>query len=287
MAVIYERPNSRQFQVDGIQSTFQYLFRAKDYASNSSALTALLAQLAIVEPVSVLGVPLLSRSITGKEDPRNLGSFDFVVDYRHESNEEQQDLPIEEDDEKISFSFSGGPTFFSNALSQTKYGPDSRDVGSAINVLTNGSVEGIELQIPDSGFTVDTRKDIGSDAATINAWVKARIEQLWKTNDSTFRSLDAEDCLFTGFSGNQVAGGLFDLSFEFAVAIGVDYTSDQYDTGRVQFTIGSKIPGFHVIWVQYETKEDSTDSVIVPEALGVYDAKVLETTDFSNIGIAT
>ena len=289
MPAIYERSGSRQFKVDGLRSSYQYLYRCKDYATDDAALTAL--KLVLPTSATVDGVLLNSRLIAGKEDLRT-GDFNFQIDFKHESNTEQLDLPIAEDDEKLTFAFSGGPTFFTRAISQTKNNPTTggktaRDVGNAINVKTDGSVEGAEIAIPDFGFTVSTRKDIGSTAAAINAWMKARIEQVWTTNNAAFRTLAIEDCLLKGFSGRQVSGGLFDIDFDFGAVIGEDYSAaGSFDTGRRAFTLGL-VPGFRLIWVQYDAIEDTTDKVIVPEGRGAYVAKVFETSNFANLGIAT
>lgn len=284
MARIQERSDSRSISGIGTNARVTYKYDLRDYASETAARSALAST--APSNVTIDGIPL--NTVEPRLSPVGLvGNFLGSVVYKHSSESPEQDQPAVIDEEKLSFQFSGGPTFFTRALSQNHYDRDGApgsapDVGNYLNVNKLGEIEGVELPIPDSGFQIQKKLDLGSTDSEINDWIEDRIAQIWTTNDAEFRSLATEDCMFTGFSGDQLSDDTFDIVFDFAVIIGEDYTVDKFDLGGGNtFTIGARIPGFHVIWTMSEPQQSGT--VIIPKPIGVYVAKVLETSDFSTI----
>lgn len=283
MPTIKLKVNYPKFKYAGISSTYTDAYLLEGY-SEAAALAAIVGA---ADPYKIINGVILNSveyDLSRRGKPSD-NSWEGVVSYKHSSATQQFDIPANENDEKLSFSFSGPSTFFTKAIAQDNFGTTARDVGLAINVSNNGDVEGMDVGIPSSGFQVRIKQDLGANAAAINTKVKELRALLHTKNDDTFRGLEAGDCLLTQFSGEQRNDGLFDMIYDFAVELNQDYTSDQFDTGRVQFTIGRKIKGFELIWVMYEQFEDTTAKVMVPQALGVYVADVFEDGDFSTIGI--
>ncbi len=291
MADIFEKVLSRATKIDGTNTTEKRLYSLKDYTNDALARAALISlaptTVSVVAPggTITLGSPVYDLKPKGRD-----GNYEGVVDYKHPSATPQQDRPVEENDEKIRFSFHGGSLFFTKAIAQAKYDPDgggtAKDVGLAINVETDGTVKGAEVAIPSLTFNVPIVLNIGATASAINTWTRNRIAQIHTYNDATFRGLNTGECLFLGFTGEARVDGLFDLDFEFAVSIEEDFTAaNSLDTGRKTFSPGVIKKGFDLLWIQYDSVEDTTDNVIVPEAQGAYIAQVFEDSDFSTIGV--
>ena len=284
MGTIHERHGSGRSKKDGVRSTYQTRWRLKNYTS-AAAYTAMIA----ATPPSVIIDGVTLNSILPSLIPKGKdGDYYGIVDYKHTSQTPQQQTPAATNDELLSFNFTGPSTFFTRAISQTKHGPDATDFGVALNVLEDKSIAGIDAALPDSGFEVRAKLNLGATPALVNAWIDGRIAQLHTANDATFRGKTAEDCVLAGFSGEQLTDGDFDVAFDFRAQLKEDYTAaNSFSAGRETFTIGKIVPGFHLIWVQYLSVEDTTAKVIYPKANGVYVAKVFETSDFSQFGITT
>jgi hypothetical protein len=111
-----------------------------------------------------------------------------TVEYKH-SGRDEQTTPLNElidvDREKVTCSFSGSSQHVTTAISQTRYGAQSRDCNKAVNVQYNGEVEGYDLNVRTGSFTVSTVKHV--DVVT-NQWLKDRFEQIWTINSAPFRS---------------------------------------------------------------------------------------------------
>jgi len=289
MGSISEAHGSRETKVDGVSSTYQRLYNLRGYTLESLAFADLVAY--SPPAVKVDGIDLGSRSFSLKPRGKaSSGCYAGIVDWKHVSRTPGQDAPVNLGDEKLSFTFSMGSSFFTKAISQEKFDPTgqtikAKDVGLAINVQADGSVDGLDVQVPGDGFQISTRLSLGSNAALINKWLKDRIAQLGTINDDTFRGLEAGDCLLRAFSGEVRADSDFDIVWDFAVVLGEDYTSTPFDTGRVSFALNRRVAGFDLIWVMYEPKEDTVEKIVVPEARGAYVAKVFEDSDFSLFGV--
>lgn len=287
MSVCFEKPDSRRSKKDGVRSTYQTTWRLKDYVTSAAAYAAMLAK----TPPTVEVDGVLLNSITPSLNPvGKVGNYDGVVNYKHSSQTPHKQTPVATDDEKLSFSYSGPSTFFTRAITQTIHGPDAKDFGVALNVAAdNRTIQGMEIQLPDSGFQVKKKLNIGSTATEKNDWISDRIDQLHTTNDDTFRGRPAEDHLFTRFSGEELDDGDFDITFEFVTIKSEDYTvPDSFEAARETFSIGKIVPGFHIIWVHYiplEMDLPGNETLIYPKAQGVYVAKVFETSAFGDLGV--
>jgi hypothetical protein len=187
MSFIFEVPESRPFTVDGTNTTYKREFKLREYATESDAINALVA--AAPASISIYGILLADVSYSIKPLER-FGDYIGTVSYKHTSKNKDKEDPQAAGDEKLTFSFVGGSTFFTKAIAQTKYSGDAattsaKDVGTALNVLPDGEVEGIDVGIPGSGFQVQTVQNIGTTATAINNWLKDRIAQIHTTTDDT------------------------------------------------------------------------------------------------------
>lgn len=297
MATIRPKTGYPKIKVAGISSTYTDQKIIDGAVSESDAISQFIASCPASKSIYGLALNSVDYDISGTDKP---GKYNGTVSYKHVSATPQQDAPASNGDEKLSFSFSGGQTFFNYAISQTKHNvshatitvPTARDFNNLLDVKGDPSSgfesQGIEAPIPSSGFQVRTRQTLGANAAAVNAKVRDLIGVILKKNDASFRGLNAGECLLLGFSGEERIDGDFDMTYDFAVSLQEDYTSTPLDLGN-GFTsaIGKIVKGFELIWIFYETYEDTASNTAWPMPTGVYVADVFEDVDFSTIGIAT
>ena len=139
------------------------------------------------------------------------------------SGDEDSDEPKEPtDDTSFTFSFSGVSEVIQQSVEQTS-GEGSRgfDVkGNVQSVPTswinqqNPSLppEGVEVNRP---VTTITAKTIVSGYTATNAWFGARMDQVWTTNDSTWRGLEKHCVMFTGMDGARRSDGNWLITYNF------------------------------------------------------------------------
>ena len=291
---IRRRHGYPRFTLDGVNSTWV----DKIILDNVSA-AAVIGLLAADVSQTVGGITLANRVINVEpHGPAQKNSWEATITYNHVSVAESadQDQPALLDDQNLSFSFGPLPVFFTEAITQEKFdrafpadSPPAPEVGTAINVKYAasgvGDVEGAEVPSSGDGFQVVTRQNLGSTTDEVNARVRSLAQLRNRKNNSTFRGLQAGECLFLGFSGELRTDGDFDMTYDFGVALNEDFTTAPFISGDSIFQIGRVVKGFDLVWVMYQPIEDMDANQMVPVAVGVYVAEVFQDGDFSITGV--
>lgn len=277
---INETPDSPKSTSAGLNSTKTRTFEI--YATSEAEAYTLLRQTApSVDMVD--GIPLAATPVykldTVFATETGVRAYRATVDYRHAGRDEQalaSNELIEPGREKVTSSFTGTTASVTTAISQTKYGAESRDVGKAVNVQYNGEVEGHDINVRTGSFTVSTVID--KDIVT-NDWLKARFEQIWTINNANFRGWEVGCVALTGMDTRQRADGNWEIDYTFAIQPQETLT----EIGGVPLGATVVKEGFQYSWVMFRPKDD-TDK-IVPEAIGAYIATVYDKSDFGQLGI--
>ena len=291
---IRRRHGYPRFKLDGVNSTWV----DKIILDNVSA-ASVIGLLAADVSQTVGGIVLANRVINVEpHGPAQKNSWEATITYNHVSVAESadQDQPARLDDQNLSFSFGPLPVFFTEAIAQEKFdrvapadSPPAPEVGTAINVKYAasgvGDVEGAEVPSSGDGFQVVTRQNLGSTTDEVNARVRSLAQLRNRKNNSTFRGLQAGECLFLGFSGELRTDGDFDMTYDFGVALNEDFLSGPFISGGSIFNIGQVVRGFDLVWVMYQPIEDMDANQMVPVAVGVYVAEVFQDGDFSITGV--
>lgn len=147
------------------------------------------------------------------------------------------------------------------------------DYQKAINVDRDGNVQGVDVQIPVSTFSVSYYP---TAAIVTSGYQKTVRDLVGKVNDATFYSHAAGEVLFTGCSGRARNVTDWELTFSFAVS-----------PNRTNVLIGSvpafNIQGWQVLWVTYE--QQVAAGKFVPKPIQANIATVYESGDFTVLGI--
>lgn len=277
LEIVSEDPKSPIVKSAGIASTVVRRYRVRS-ASHNSAL-ALVEGLAPVSE-TVGSIPLQApREID--LDPEDPETFTATVTYKHAGRDEQtKDELVEIGDEKVSGSFSGRSAHITEALSQTKYGTNAREVGKSVNVNYDGEVEGVDVNERTGSFTVET---IISEATGTNSWFKARFEQIWTLNNADFRSWSSGCVALVGMDYRQRSDGNWEIAYHFEIIPSETVTS------IAGVALGGSVfkEGWQYVWAMYRKKEDTATKRIEPEAIGVYIADLYPSSNFADLGIST
>lgn len=181
---------------------------------------------------------------------------------------------LEEGDETLSFSTTGGRKKVTQSLSTTKYGSEAIDFKGAIGVTENG-IEGVEVPAPALQI-VKTRR-FAPDFVT-PAYLKTLATLSGSKNDAAFMGFEAGELLFEGATGSQKRPDEpWDITFNF--------NASQNATGLSVDTItGIAKLGWNYLWVHYRTKETALGLAQQPR--GVYVEEVSPDGDFTAIGLS-
>lgn len=284
---IVERETSPSIVVDGMNSRITRVYDITETGGSSAAYVLLKLTAPATAQVGDLGIPLNAPPIYRIDTTRySDGQFVGTVEYRNAGRSEQTKHEKEltepgPDKERVSLSFAGEVYTATEALSQTKYGPDAPDFEKSIGVNFEQQVEGVELNARTGQFSVEVVLD---EATVDNDWIKDRYYQIWTVNDAAFRGWPAGDVALAGINGTQRSDGSWVIEYTFQLRA----TEVRTDIGGIDVTSGGDplaIPGWHYVWLHYAPELDGAGNQ-VPKAVGAYVAQVYERTDFANLGIA-
>jgi len=282
---IREIPNSSDTISSGVNSTDrrQYFIRAISRAEAQTLLENTAPPSVLVEGIPLEGTPKFQ--VTEVDAPRGVrrGIYNGSASYQHVQRDEQTaDELIQENDIRTTFSFGGESLFLMEAIGQEVFAPvdgTSRGVDNFLNVLADGTVEGLDVGSPPDTFS---KTKIFPEATVTNAWLKARLEQRNTVNDATFFGLDIGDCWFTSFSGNQRSDFRWEVTFNFGVQVGEVVT----EIGGIDLGGATLVEGWQYAWVMTEPAEDTgANNLLIPKALQAHVADIFEKTDFGDLGL--
>ena len=149
------------------------------------------------------------------------------------------------------------------------------DFNGAINVNSDGEVEGTDITVPVYTFSETHYFD------TISTAYKSTIFSLTgRVNNAAFKGLDAGEGLFLGAAGTKRGNEPWEINFAFA---GSPNRSD-LEVGDITNIVKA---GWQFLWVRYAEKEDADAKMMVKRPIAAYVEKVYEEGDFSLLGIGT
>ncbi len=263
---------------NGKLSTHKETYNALGYATSGAAVAAV----STTAPTSVVldGFVLAKRTFNSKslDDGGSEGKYRVDVNFSHVDNPQNEDDQLQNPgDSEEAFDFAGANVNIKRALAQEQYNKTGKTApnytsaasGRPVNVV-GSDVQGVDVLAP-SGTWRETHL---IDSATVDdAWLTDRYDLIGKVNDSTFRSFDAEEALFTRISGTRQGTGTWRVSYEFAINK-ADSVLDPNDTPRARL-------GWRYAWNLFETGADAANSRIREESLSTLIAQIYDLGDFS------
>jgi hypothetical protein len=265
---------------DGDGLTLNYFVRGT--TSRIEATEALLDELNSVELLRDGFNVVIADSVDINEIAPGL--WEATIEYVPPDKTDEKRQPKAVGEVSFSFDGTGGTYTLTEAFSQQRYGVNAPDHGKSINV-SEGSVEGVEIVIPQLSFTLSQR----FDGATITLpWLRSVIFATGTVNADEFLGFAPGEVLFLGPSGQQpikfmdngtVAAGERDVEFRFAVSPNLR----DLNIGGIEVT---QKAGHDYLWIQYEETEDSEGKALTRKPIGVYVAQVYRRTPFAALRIS-
>lgn len=220
-----------------------------------------------------LGCKLISVDVNGEQEK---WGHSFIVNANYEWQ------PDEVTWATLSFSTRGGREKRMHSYATKRYKAQGAlieppDFKNAIG-YNNGVFDGVDVVVPQFGFSINV--DLPSTYFS-NAQILYFHWLTGKTNANSFWIFQAEECIFTGMTGNtyrkkngQNYELWYKLGFEFEAMPSVK---------------GATIPpfqnvdkkGMHYTWVMHQDQKDDASEVTVPLPTALYVEKVYETGDFN------
>lgn len=281
--LITERKNSRKFVLNGVNSTQS---RTYDIWATSNLDAVVLLQTTAPLSVIVDSIPLEAVPVLNLQeecvDASGAGKYVGTAEYKHVQRDEQTgDELVEENDERVSFSFGPERLYFQFALSQTEYpatGESATTIGKFLHVDETNIVQGLEFEPPSDSFSVTKVFPVGF---VTNAWIADRRAQRNTTNNAVFRGQEIGDCLFLGFSGDLRSDNRWEIDFEFASAV----TETLTEINDVDLGGSVAIEGFQYTWVRTRNESTGPGGYMIPKATHAYIADLFAKTNFADLGV--
>jgi hypothetical protein len=189
----------------------------------------------------------------------------------------------------ISFDISGQTQKITQSLATIhKYTRPSswqRDFKGAINVNSDGSVEGCDILVPVVNYTVNyTFPQTQFDDGT---YIRKLMAAVGSVNSDSFKGLAPGEGLLSRVSGQRRADKAWDLSFGFGVSLNV--SSDNGNTLTVGDITDIEKDGWDYLWVYYaEEQQTAAGGVNYVTKLPVHAfvERVYRRTAFANLGLS-
>jgi len=262
--------------VTGKGAEREYLI--EDASDEDAALSAMLT----FAPDEINGHPRKDRECSADEIEGRDGDWFGRCIYRSGTSN-SSNAPIEQGDSRFRFDTTGG----TQRIYQALYGQDVYDSSGilgadpfkgAIGVGSDGRVSGVDVTIPVYSFN---ETHVLSDAEVTLAYKNTLFGLTGKSNNADFRGLSAEECLFLGASGEQGGDGE-DWTIDFYFAASPELSN--LTVGDITVTTKK---GWEYLWIYYQAVEDATNNVLVQQPKFAAVASVIDTDDFSGLGIGT
>lgn len=187
--------------------------------------------------------------------------------------------PREPGDSSFSFDVSGGTQRRTQSIETVnRYalpGRDPRNFQGAIGVSQDGTVEGVEIIVPEFTYSVEHTFETLSPG-----YVGTLFELTGRVNDAPFKHFAAGEALFLGASGRRTSEESWRVTFTFL--------GSPNKTGLSVGAInGITKRGHDHLWVVYEDAIDNDVDLVVQRPIEVHVERVYEDADFSQLGIGT
>jgi hypothetical protein len=191
----------------------------------------------------------------------------------------------------ISFDISGQTQRITQSLATvnayTRPGSWRRDFKGAINVSSDGSVEGCDIVVPVVNYTVNysfpqTQFDDGT-------YIRKLIAAVGSVNSDAFQGLAPGEGLLARVSGQRRADRAWDLSFGFGVSLNASAANG--NTLTVGEISGIEKDGWDYLWVYYAEEQQSAAGgsgvkYITKVPAHAFVERVYRRTAFANLGLS-
>lgn len=137
----------------------------------------------------------------------------------------------------------------STVASYTRPGSWVRSFGGALNVSSDGSVEGTDIIVPTVSY--EFTKTYPDDQFEDGTFIRVLIAAVGSVNDDTWQGLDAGEALLSRVSGRRRHDGKWDVTFGVAVSL------NEEDLAVGEIT-GIDKEGWDYLWVYYAEEEKTT-----------------------------
>jgi hypothetical protein len=155
-------------------------------------------------------------------------------------------------------------------------GQTAKDYKGLINVSEgkDGKVEGTDTWVPVA--KIGLKRTLPTLTA---GYFRNLLRLCGKTNASKWWLFDFEEGLFAGMSGQYKGSGEFECDFEF-----------WFQETKTNIIINDEITvpekkGWHYLWVSYAEKQPGANQPLVQRPLAAYVERVIETAEFTWLGV--
>lgn len=199
-------------------------------------------------------VPYTSPSLIGFPDPAPAGSIEYGFDVTLTSQNIKQSL-----------------------ATVNSYGTDPPDHKQLINVKPDGTVEGVDIQIPQASFTLTYK----ADGTTFTEAYEDLVESLVGTVcNHTFRGRAAGELMLVG------ARGSVSLTTSLTSSITFQFARSKNVTGLTIGDItGIAKNGWDLLWVYHEHEVDATAQKLIQSPRAVYVEQVYPYASWTGLGL--
>lgn len=271
---IQERQTGRRYS--GRQASREYIIRGA--ASEPEARSELLASI----PGTVGGFDRINDDCDIEEIAEGIYIGTGVWGVSGLQNQQ----PI--DSFQISFDISGVQQRITQSRSTVnryaRPGKTAKDFKGAINVASDGTVEGTDIVIPCLSFQMTYTF---AESAVNEAYIDTLTQVVGTVNSDSFKGLAAGTLLLTKVNGNkrskvnettQAVEWVWDITFGFSA-------SRNETSLTVGDITGIEKKGWEYLWVYYEEVEDSTNKVVRKIPVSAYVEQVYTESNYSLLAI--
>ena len=221
--------------------------------------------------------------------------YSATATYRYISNNNTQAdgggdkvHPTDIGESSFSFDFSGRQVHVEQAVEadQLTYSYDAAKdaawqgfVGMDINKDNDGHAHGTEVIVPQGIYT---ETHIVDPAVVDQAWIAQRAKVIGKTNDLPFGGYSEEELLFTQFSGQRTANGLWRVTFGMTIEetkVNLSVRVHHPGTGATVTRVIPEKRGWR--FLHYRQKVCKVGDKVGLYNVAAHIAKVYETEDFA------
>jgi hypothetical protein len=275
MTTTIERQSSRKGRASRDKaSEVEYLYVVRGAADEAAALAAVSTEApwSIVDPAT--SVALYRGPITWEQNGPAI--WEVTVSFQDPQRQEKE---IEVGEYRVSFSTTGGTQHIAASLATVaRYAPAGKVApihNQAIGVSDNGEVQGCDIVVPSTRYTVTYRQPL---AIMTDAYVRTVISLTGTVNNATWKGRAAGSVLFMGADGLQATNSAPEVTYHFAEQPNLTGLTIGAITG-----IAKK--GWEYLWVEFEELEDPLSKRLVKKPRAVHVEQVYNSANFLLLGI--
>lgn len=215
------------------------------------------------------------RSINYNE--RGFRSWAITANYIT-PEEHHRKRQLEEGEFRWDFDTSGGTHTLTHTdpAKVTRFGVDAPDFKGAINVDSEGKIQGVETEL--SGLKLNL--SYKHSQAVITPAYMQKLEGLKrKKNAQPFLGFDSGELLFLNASGSDGTDTPAEVTYHFLI----DHARQDLTFGDIT---GVSKPAHDLLWIYSEEEEDTTAKALRPNPRGVYVHQIHDPADFGEFGLS-